>query len=170
MNVNGSTDVNGSTGEIEIQWTCLRDDEPYTVPTRAHANDAGFDLCVSRDVVIEPGAFAAIPTNIAIALPDHVWALLVGRSSTFYKRGLLVNGGIIDPGYRGELLTLTFNLTPERIIAHEGDRMFQLIPIAHIGDISWKFLKRGKELPVSHRGAAGVGSTGGYITQTQDPR
>src|SRR5215467_266533 len=107
-----------SMHEISILWTCLRDDEPFTLPARAHANDAGFDLFVSRDVVIEPGAFAAIPTNIAIALPEDVWAILIGRSSTFYKRSLLVNVGIIDPGYRGELLALAHNVGKERAIAH----------------------------------------------------
>lgn len=156
------------------KWTCLRDAEPYSVPARAHANDAGFDMTISRDVVIEPGAFAALPTNVAIALPDDVWALLVGRSSAFYRRSLIVNVGIIDPGYRGEIMALVHNIGQEKMLAHAGERLFQIIPVQQYwGDadkVKWEWVKRGKDLPVSHRGAAGVGSTGGYITTQFDPK
>ena len=153
----------------QILWTVLRNDESSVAPERPHANDAGFDLTVSRNVTIEPGAFAAIPTNIAIALPDHVWALLVGRSSTFYRRALLVNMGVIDPGYRGEIMGLVHNLGDEKIVVRQGERLFQIIPVNQLTAPTWKRVLRGKDLPVSHRGAAGVGSTGGYITTRLDP-
>ena len=152
------------------KWTCLRDDEPYFIPERPHANDAGFDMTLSRDVVLEPGTLAALPTNVAVALPDHMWALLVGRSSTFYRRSLLVNAGIIDPGYRGEIMGLVYNFGRDRIIAHKGEKLFQLVPITQVSeDFKWEYVRRGKDLPVSHRGASGVGSTGGYITTAIDP-
>jgi dUTPase len=126
-------------------------------------------MTISRDVVIESGAFAALPTNVAIALPDDVWALVVGRASTFYKRGLIINIGVIDPGYRGEVMALTHNVGTDVMIAHKGERLFQVIPMRSV-DLKWEFIKRGKNLPVSHRGASEVGSTGGYITTAIDPK
>lgn len=154
---------------LQIKWTKLRDSEAHFPPQRPHANDAGFDFTLSRDVTIEPGAFAAMSTNIAIAMPDNCWAILIGRSSAFYRRQLIVNVGVIDPGYRGEIMGLVHNVGTERVIAHKGERLFQLIPV-NIVDVTWANVHRGKNFPVSHRGASGVGSTGGYITTAIDPK
>jgi dUTP pyrophosphatase len=138
----------------------LRDTEPATQPAKSYPGDAGFDLTSSHSIVVQPGTFAQIRTNIAVALPKGVWALLKGRSSTFHRRGLIVNPGIIDSGYRGELVALVLNPNRHRVVVQEGERLFQLIPIT-MADIE-VFAEQVEELPEGERGEMGFGSTGGF--------
>jgi dUTP pyrophosphatase len=136
----------------------LRPDEPFTLPARQHEHDAGLDLCVSRPATVMPYTFAVISTNIAVALPDGLWAMLLARSSTFYKRRLIVHPGVIDSGYRGEVQALVFNPTGDRIVVQEGERLFQLLLHHNIRIDVQEFAY----LPPGERGTEGFGSTGGY--------
>lgn len=142
-----------------VQFTRVRQDEWFTEPKQQHATDAGYDLTVSRDVIVHPAGFARVPTNVAIALPFHMWGLLVGRSSTFFNKFMLVNTGIIDSEYRGELMALIFNPTDKRVIARKGERLFQLILMPRLCNVEWTSVDA---LDVTERGEHGFGSTGGF--------
>jgi dUTP pyrophosphatase len=132
-------------------------------PSKSYPGDAGFDLTVSRSVEVAPGAFASIPTNLAIALPAGHWGLLVGRSSTFHKKGLIVNTSIIDNGYRGEIFALVFNPSKQRIITHKGERLFQLIPLP----LAAIAAREVDTLPPSERDTKGFGSSGGFAPASE---
>jgi dUTP pyrophosphatase len=136
----------------------LRDDEPFTLPARQHPHDAGFDLCVSRPVAIMPYSFAIICTNLAVAIPTGVWAMLLARSSTFYRKRLIVHPGVIDSGYRGEVQALVYNPTGDRIAVDAGERLFQLLLHANLDVVA----EEAGHLPAGERGTEGFGSTGGY--------
>ena len=128
-------------------------------PARSYPDDAGYDLSVSRDMTVFSHTLAAVPTNLAVAIPSGFWGLLVGRSSTFYRRGLLVNSGVIDAGYRGEVMALVYNLGDKAVLVRKGERLFQLILIVQVsGD--WR-QAAGNRLPESTRDVRGIGSTGG---------
>lgn len=99
-----------------------------TLPSRVHAGDAGFDLYVSEQQEVGPGQFVDIHCDIRVQMPVNMWAMIVGRSSTLRKRGLLVAQGIIDSGYRGELFCGVWNLTQEPVAVRDGERLAQLIP------------------------------------------
>lgn len=123
---------------------------------RAHPGDAGLDLFCSESATIEPGRFVDIPLGISVEIPGGYWAMLAGRSSTLRKRGLLVNQGIIDQGYRGPLFAGVWNLTDEPVEVPRGDRVAQLILIP---------LWTGNPVSVLHlaessRGMSGFGSSG----------
>lgn len=126
------------------------------VPSRAHETDAGFDLYVSRPAVIEPNQFMDIHTDVQIAMPDGVWARIEGRSSTLRKRGLLVNTGIIDTGYTGELFAGVWNLTDEPVKVEVGERLAQLIFCPMV----IPELVMATQLPETDRGTSGFGSSG----------
>lgn len=125
-------------------------------PRRGYPNDAGFDLFVSETVTIEPGCFADIPTGVAVQIPDDMWGLITGRSSTIRKKGLMVAQGVIDAGYRGLLYSGVWNLTGEPVEVKRGERIAQLIlhyrPDVHMALVD--------SLEASDRGASGFGSTG----------
>lgn len=115
--------INGNTLEVRQ----IRPDEGYTLPSRANHDDAGLDLYVSRDTVIPAHSFMDVPTNTAIRLPKGTWGHLTGRSSTLRRLGLLVNPGVIDEGYTGELYSGVQNLGSTPVTLHAGDRVAQLI-------------------------------------------
>jgi dUTP pyrophosphatase len=128
------------------------------MPTRQHQGDAGFDLFVSQKTKVQPDSFVDVPCDVSVEMPPELWALIVGRSSALRKRGLLVNQGIIDQGYRGELYAGVWNMTSRAVVLEAGERVAQLIPMPLIaGQVA---LLRVEALSSSDRGAAGFGSTG----------
>jgi dUTP pyrophosphatase len=129
-----------------------------TMPTKAYSDDAGYDLYVSERTTIPPGQFVDVPCAVAVEMPSNTWALLTGRSSTLRKHGLMVNQGIIDPGYRGELYAGVFNLSGNAITINKGDRLAQLILMPnHALNTT---LLQVDELAPHQRGQAGFGSSG----------
>lgn len=127
-------------------------------PTKAYPNDAGWDLYVSRPVVVPPRSFVDVHTDIYVAMPEALWGRITGRSSTLRKRGLLVNEGVIDPGYRGELFIGVWNLRDEPVELKVGDRIAQLI-FHRVVEVLWHDVFGG-ELPKGERGDKGFGSSG----------
>lgn len=97
--------------------------ETATSPDKNH-NAAGFDLYASKDVVIEPGQKAIIPTDIAIELPENTFAHIVGRSGITAKTHLNVLTGTIDNDYRGALGIIVQNTLPA--ISHHNRLVYDL--------------------------------------------
>lgn len=135
---------------------------PFTVsdasetPRKGYENDAGFDLMVSETTTLEPGEFTDIPCGVSVQLPDSAWGLITGRSSTLRTRGLLVNQGVIDAGYRGPLYAGAWNLRDEPVTVEKGERVAQFI-VHRRWDIR---PQRVDTLQTSARGTQGFGSTG----------
>ena len=111
------------------------------------------------DVVVDPGTRAMIPTGVAVAIPEGHAGLVLPRSGLASKQGLtLANApGLIDAGYRGEVICAVVNLdSSEKVEIHIGDRIAQLVVVA-IPDVAGVWAE---ELPSSPRGEGGFGSTG----------
>ena len=134
-------------------------DPDAALPTSAHPGDAGFDLRANADVEIGPGERAKVPTGVAVAIPEGHAGLVLPRSGLASKQGLtLANApGLIDAGYRGEVICAMVNLDREQPVKIlRGDRVAQLVVVA-IPDLepAWA-----DELPPTSRGDGGFGSTG----------
>jgi len=127
------------------------------LPSYAHGpeEDAGLDLRSVGRVVLEPGVAQAVSTGLAIELPPGYEAQVRPRSGLGLKHSLTVNFGTIDPGYRGEIRVVMFNLGCAEYIIEKGDRIAQLI-VARYEAIQWQE----GELGESARGAGGFGSSG----------
>ena len=127
------------------------------LPTYAHGpeEDAGLDLRSVDRVVLAPGVAQAVPTGLAIELPPGFEAQVRPRSGLGLKHSLTVNFGTIDPGYRGEIRVIMFNLGLADYAIEKGDRIAQLI-VARYEAIQWQE----GELGESARGAGGFGSSG----------
>ena len=131
------------------------------VPDRAYAGDAGYDLAAAESVVLAPGERAVIRTGIAIAVPNGYAGLVLPRSGLAVRHGIsLVNTpGLIDPGYRGELMVPLINHDREETFEVEtGMRIAQLVLVraAEAQFVSVELLKEGAD----DRGEGGFGSSG----------
>jgi dUTP pyrophosphatase len=126
------------------------------IPSFAYPGDAGMDLAVVEHVILGPGEAADLATGLRIELPVGYWARITGRSSTLRRRGLLINEGIIDNGYRGDLYIYAKNLNGHDAIINPGDRLAQLI----LEEVIAPQIKVVDELAPSHRGESGFGSSG----------
>lgn len=134
-------------------------DPEATLPSTQHVGDAGLDLCANADVEVLAGERAMIPTGIAVAIPDGHAGLVLPRSGLASKRGLtLANApGLIDAGYRGEVMVAAVNLDrTEAVKIARGDRVAQLVVVALPAvEPTWV-----SDLPATQRGKDGFGSTG----------
>jgi dUTP pyrophosphatase len=129
------------------------------VPARAYAGDAGMDLASCERVELAPGARALVPTGLAVAIPDGYAGYVQPRSGLAAKHGIsIVNTpGLVDSGYRGELLVNLVNHDDEQpFVVEPGMRIAQLV-ILQVPPVE---LVEVDELPASDRGADGFGSSG----------
>jgi dUTP pyrophosphatase len=144
---------------VEVLITRLDPDLP--LPAYEHPGDAGLDLRARTDVSLAPGARALVPTGVAIALPPGCVALVCPRSGLALKHGVgLVNApGVIDAGYRGEISVILVNHDVHDVVhLRRGDRIAQLL----VQRVESASLVEVSDLPGSHRGTGGFGSTGGH--------
>ncbi len=129
------------------------------LPTAAHQGDAGLDLRAIVDVAVSPGERVLVPTGIAVAIPEGHAGFVLPRSGLASKLGLtLANApGLIDAGYRGEIVCSMVNLDRSEVVRiAKGDRIAQLVVVA-IPEVKPNWAEK---LPPSHRGTGGFGSTG----------
>ena len=130
-------------------------------PARAHAGDAGYDLRSVDDVSLPPGGRALVRTGISLAIPDGYAGLVLPRSGLAMRHGVApVNTpGLIDSGYRGEIMVPLVNHDREATFRVEkGMRVAQLVLVraeaAAFAEV--EMLEAGTD----GRGEGGFGSSG----------
>jgi len=132
------------------------------LPQYHSALAAGLDLLAAvpadAPVALAPGGRAAIPTGIAIALPQGSEGQIRPRSGLAIRHGITVLNapGTIDADYRGELQAIIVNMGSESFVIHRGMRIAQLViaPIQHADFVE------SHALDSTERAAGGFGSTG----------
>ena len=137
-------------------------DSELALPSYARPGDAGADLRASRNVVLPArGGRALVPTGIAVAIPEGHAGLVLPRSGLALRHGVtcLNTPGLIDAGYRGEILVLLINHDPEEDYAvSRGDRVAQLV-IVRVEEAAFTPVPL-EGLGEATRGAGGFGHTG----------
>src|SRR5947209_19704550 len=101
-------------------------------PTVAHpGEDLGYDVYAAETVTLEARGHAVVPTGIAIECTspsgEKMGALLRDKSSMAARR-LVLTGGVIDAGYRGEIRVLMENLSDAPTEIHAGEKIANLVP------------------------------------------
>jgi len=142
---------------IEVAIRRLRPEA--TLPVRAYASDAGIDLAACERVELAPGDRALVPTGLAVAIPEGYAGYVQPRSGLAARHGIsIVNApGLVDAGYRGELLVNLLNTDPrEPFVVEPGMRIAQLV-VLEVADVE---LVEVDELPATERGVRGTGSSG----------
>lgn len=130
--------------------------ENAVMPTKAHASDAGFDLTATSRMYDDNTCYV-YGCGLAVEIPEGYVGLVFPRSSIANKDLLLSNSvGVIDSGYRGEIMAKFKAFRPFPQMYEIGERFAQLI-IMPIPDIEWE---EAEELSDSERGTGGYGSSG----------
>jgi dUTP pyrophosphatase len=122
----------------------------------AYSGDVGIDLRAIRDTVIGPRETASIPTGVALGVPPGYYGRIAPRSGLALRHGIDVLAGVVDPGYRGEIVVILANHSDDPVRITTNMRVAQILlvrcatPVLTIVD----------RLESTERGARGFGSSG----------
>lgn len=131
------------------------------LPEVAHpGEDLGYDLFALEAVMLYPRATVRVRTGIAVEARDPrsgaPLGLLVRDRSSMAARGLATTGGVIDAGYRGEILVVMTNLGDTTIELKAGDKIAQMVP----APVLTGPVEEMETLEASARAEKGFGSSG----------
>lgn len=151
---------------LRIRVHYLRDAKKLYGDGLAYATpgSAGLDLraclpAAEAELVIPPGARAAVPAGIAVEpSADAIAGFVYSRSGLGALQGLIVaqGVGVIDPDYRGEITVVLLNTSVQERRVRRGDRIAQLVfqPVLRVR------VEEAAELGATARGEGGFGHTG----------
>ena len=127
-------------------------------PTAAHSGeDIGYDLYADENVNIAPGMMRPVRTGVAIEFKPKAGAVLKCKSGFALKLDMSIEGGVIDAGYRGEIIALVRNNNHDaflRIV--QGDKICQMLEYPFVTGL----IQVVDELSGAAREERGFGSTG----------
>src|SRR5690606_6049679 len=110
-----------------VRIPIVRLDPDLPLPAYAKPGDAGLDLRAREGVVIKAGGGRAIvPCGIRIAIPEGCAGFILPRSGLARDHGItcLNTPGLVDSGYRGEIMVLLVNTDPsEDFEIQRGERV-----------------------------------------------
>ncbi len=109
-------------------------EENARLPVVAHpGEDLGYDLFALEATTLIPRGTVKVRTGIAVQACDPAsgapLGLLVRDRSSMAARGIATTGGVIDAGYRGEILVLMTNLGEVAVELKAGEKIAQMIPV-----------------------------------------
>jgi len=131
------------------------------LPVVAHpGEDLGYDLFALEGVTLGPRETVRVRTGIAVEARDPrsgaPLGLLVRDRSSMAAHGIATTGGVIDAGYRGEILVVMTNLGDSTVTLQAGDKIAQIVPVPVLtGPI-----QEMESLEGSARAGKGFGSSG----------
>lgn len=130
-------------------------DENAYVPTKAHLDDAGFDLYSPLAITIPKRGHISIDTGVHIQIPSGMVGFLKSKSGLNVNHSIL-SEGVIDSGYTGSIVVKLYNHSDKDYIIEKGDKVTQIVflPIPSIT------LKQVESIEDSDRGNKGFGSSG----------
>lgn len=135
---------------------CAKLDPNSKIPTRAHSTDAGFDLYSLTDTWVLARGSTTVRTGMGVGIPEGYYGRVASRSGLSVKNNIEVGAGVIDAGYRGEIVVKLYNHGDANVLISAGDRVAQLVVTAIYSD----GIQEVASLDDTERGAGGFGSTG----------
>ncbi|MEK7569299.1 MAG: dUTP diphosphatase [Patescibacteria group bacterium] len=131
-------------------------DTEAKLPTHGHPGDAAVDLYCLENVLFKPGAQERVRTGIAVEIPENHVGLIWDKSSISFNLGLKIMGGVIDSGFRGEIVASFLNTSAKEVLLEKGQKFAQMI----IQRFERVEIEESEELSDTVRGQGREGSTG----------
>jgi dUTP pyrophosphatase len=143
---------------IPVQIARLPHGEGLPLPLQGTPGSAGFDLASAEDLTLQPMERRLVATGFRIAVPWGYECQLRPRSGLASRHGVTLPNtpATIDSDYRGEIKVALINLGTEVFEVTRGMRIAQMV-FAKVEQARFETVE---ELPHSHRGDGGFGSTG----------
>ena len=127
------------------------------MPTKAHRQDAGYDLRTPTSFVLDARGHKVIDTGVHIELPPGKCAVVMSKSGLNTKHGV-TSTGLIDEGFTGTILIALQNHTDMPVVFQAGEKISQF----YITNYYDEPLELADELSNSERGNDGYGSSGRF--------
>lgn len=131
-------------------------DSRATLPKYSHHDDAGMDLFALETTCIGSGERAVVRTGISVEIPNGCVGLIWDKSGVAVREDLKTLGGVIDAGYRGEILIGLLNASEKEYVFEAGHKVAQML----IQKIEHCDIIEAESLSKTVRGSGGFGSTG----------
>ena len=87
----------------------------------------GYDVFSASDVEIPAKGKGTVFTDLTVLPPSGMYAQLLSRSGLAAKSHVTVEGGVIDPDYRGNVGVILFNHSLHPFFVKVGDRVAQMV-------------------------------------------
>lgn len=126
------------------------------LPTKGHADDAGWDLYAKESFTVPAGGSAVHDTGVHMAIPKGYCGLIVSKSGLNVKKNITCRG-LVDSGYVGSIVAKLDNSDDGRAHAFKAGEKITQIVILPIPDVELEVVS---ELEETERGSGGFGSTG----------
>ena len=133
-------------------------DPEAKLPTYGHPGDAGMDFYTLEETVVPAGKIAKIKTGIAMKIPVGYVGLVWDKSGVSINGGIKTLGGVIDAGYRGEIMIGVYNFKGEDFTFEKGQKVTQLL----VQPVVAGQIEEVSDLDETSRGEGGFGSTGAH--------
>jgi len=103
-------------------------DSRASIPSRKYKFDAGLDVYCLDGFVLPPGQQSVVRTGIALeGAPANCVIQIWPKSGIAAKLCVHTGAGIIDSGYRGEILVVVMNTGSAYLKFDAGDAIAQLV-------------------------------------------
>lgn len=126
------------------------------IPTKAHEEDAGFDIMSPYDVNVPKRGSAVIDAGVHITIPKGFVGFLKSKSGLNVKHDI-TSEGVIDSGYTGSIKVKLYNHGDNDYEVKAGDKITQIIFLAIPQDVTFEMVDK---LEDTERGENGFGSSG----------
>ena len=133
-------------------------DKDAKLPSFGHPGDAGMDFYALEDVRFLPGKQERVRTGIAMEIPEGYVGLVWDKGGVSFNLGLKVMGGVIDAGFRGEIVMSLLNTGTKEILITKGQKFTQMLiqkfehcDIVEVQDLSHTVRGHGREGSTGHR-------------------
>ncbi|XP_023216712.1 deoxyuridine 5'-triphosphate nucleotidohydrolase-like [Centruroides sculpturatus] len=117
------------------------------------ASAAGYDIFCVKGFEIKPNEHKVIFTDLALEMPNNCYARIAPKSSLSLNN-IIINAGVIDCDYRGNIRVLMYNFGSEIIIFEPGSAIAEIIfeQIMHP-----TFIEKTDSLDITDRNEKGFG-------------
>lgn len=134
----------------------LLDNDAIGLKMPAIEGDAGYDIYANENVILKAKSGITVKTGFSMEIPEGYWFEIMPKSGIATKNHVSVHNGVIDNGYRGEVVILMYNHSDNDYEIIKGEKIAQGV----IRELIVPKVEIVSELSETKRGESGFGSTG----------